>query len=248
MTFVSRLALLLAASVVTAVVATAVIAFGASERVSQEIERARVAHLLSAVKQNAEASLSIGLALDQISTLQNRIEREKAGDPSILAIEVFNPSGRAVYSTDVSVTGETVSADWVRRLSTPGTWQAVERGETVFGSHFENDLGVAGGIAVTVSDESHLNRIDRLAVDLILRAAPLALIAALVAAGAAIAFSYVVTRPFDHAARVLAGHEAVGADDPDLVRLAGQARAGWNAAEARIDRGLQQLGALDDAG
>lgn len=248
MTFVSRLALLLAASVVTAIVATAVIAFGASERVSQDIERARVANLLAAIKQNAEASLSIGLALDQIATLQNRIEREKAGDPSILAIEVFNPSGRAVYSTDVSITGESVPAEWVRRLSAAGTWQTTERGETVFGSHFENDLGVAGGIAVTVSDESHLNRMDRLAVDLILRAAPLALIAALAAALAAWAFSFLITRPFDRVARILGGIEVAGPDDGELARLAGQARAGWAAAEARIDRGLQQLGALDDAG
>ncbi len=247
MTFVSRLALLLAASVVTAIVATAVIAFGASDRVSQEIERARVANLLAAIKQNAEASLSIGLALDQIATLQNRIEREKAGDPSILAIEVFNPSGRAVYSTDVSVAGESVPADWVRQLSGAGTWRTTERGETVFGSHFENDLGVAGGISVTVSDEARSARSDRLGLDLLIRTGLLSLAASVAAIIAALVFVHMLTRPFDRVTKVLRGEGGSTGDDGGLTPLAEATVKSWRDAEARVDRGLGQLGALDDA-
>lgn len=247
MTFVTRLALLVTASVIAAVVAAAVIAFGAGGRVSTQIELARVSHLLGTVKGTAESSLSIGLALDQISLLQSRIEREKASDPSILAIDVFNPAGRAVYSTDLSVIGETVASDWSKRLAAPGIWRTTERGETVFGTHFENDLGLAGGIAVTVSDQSQENRMQTLGIDILVRTFVLSCAAAALALIAAGLFAHVMTRPFDHVSRILAGEEAVAPDDGALAQLAGEARHGWAAAEARIDRGLSQLGALDDA-
>lgn len=67
MTFVSRLILVAVVSVTAAVVAVAVIAFSASDRVGAEIERARVANLLGTLRASTEANLSIGLALDQIS-------------------------------------------------------------------------------------------------------------------------------------------------------------------------------------
>lgn len=247
MTFVSRLALLVIASVVAAVIAAGVLALGASERVSSEIERARVSHLLGTVKGTAEANLSIGLSLDQISLLQSRIEREKASDPSVLAIDVFNPAGRAIYSTDLGVVGEVVSPNWVSMLTDAGIWRTREHGEAVFGTHFENDLGLAGGIAVTVSDQAQDNRMRALSLDLLVRTFALCCAAALAALIAALAFAHVVTRPFDHVARILGGDEAPAVDDSPLARLAGQTRQAWAAAETRIDKGLRQLGALDDA-
>lgn len=64
MTFVSRLILVAVVSVTAAVVAVAVIAFSASDRVGEEIERARVANLLGTLRASTEANLSIGLVLD----------------------------------------------------------------------------------------------------------------------------------------------------------------------------------------
>lgn len=249
MTFVSRLILVAVISVTTAVVAVAVIAFSASDKVGAEIERARVANLLGTLRASTEANLSIGLLLDQISLLQPRIEREKTNDPSILAIDIFNAGGRAVYSTDRSAIGEEVSQDWIRRLGADTVWTEAERGDTVFGTRFENDLGVAGGISVTVSDEARSARSTRLGLDLASRAAILALAAAVAASGAAIAFAYMLTRPFERVARVLRGEGGTGsgADDTGLSQLAEATVRSWRDAEARVDRGLGQLGALDDA-
>lgn len=247
MTFVSRLILVAVLSVSAAVIAVAAIAFTASDKVGEEIERARVANLLGTLRASTEANLSIGLLLDQISLLQPRIEREKASDPSILAIDIFNGAGRAIYSTDRSVIGEEVAPDWVRRLSTDEVWTAAERGDTVFGTRFENDLGVAGGISVTVSDEARSSRADRLGLDLISRTAILTLAAALAATLAAVAFAYVMTRPFDRAARILSGEGVTSNDDGALTQLADDTLQSWRDAEARVDRGLGQLGALDDA-
>lgn len=247
MTFVSRLILVAAISVIAAVVAVAVIAFNASDRVGAEIERARVANLLGTLKGSTEANLSIGLLLDQVSLLQPRIEREKASDPSILAIDVFNAAGRAIFSTDRSVIGEEVSPDWVHRLGNEEVWNTVERGDTVFGIRFENDLGVAGGIAITVSDEARAARANRLGLDLASRTASLSLAAALLAAAAAGVFVYVLTRPFDRVARILRDDGTTAREDGALSLLAEATRHSWQQAEAQVDRGLGQLGALDDA-
>jgi hypothetical protein len=247
MTFVTRLALLVIAAIIASIIGSAFIAYGAGARVSAEIEQARVSHLLAAVKGEAETSLSIGLSLDQISLLQSRIEREKASDPSILAIDVFNPTGRAIYSTDLSLIGEGVPAGWLKRLGAGGIWHAEDRGETVFGTHFENDLGTAGGIAVTVSDQAQENRMQTLGIDIVVRAFVLCCAAAFIALLLALLYAHVLTRPFDHVARVLAGEEASSVDDGALGRLADQARHSWSTAEAHIDKGLSQLGALDDA-
>ncbi len=247
MTFVTRLVLLVTAAIIATIVAAAFIAYGAGARVSTEIERARVSHLLATVKGEAETSLSIGLALDQVSLLQSRIEREKASDPSILAIDVFNPAGRAVYSTDLSLVGEAVAPDWVKRLAGAGIWRTTDRGESVFGTHFENDLGTAGGIAVTVSDQAQENRMQTLGIDIVVRAFVLCCAASLIGFLAAVFFAHLMTRPFDRVARILAGEEAAAADEGSLGRLAAQARQSWSGAEARIDQGLSHLGALDDA-
>lgn len=247
MTFVSRLALVVISAVAATVVAVAVICFGASERVSIEIERARVANLLTTLRTATEANLAIGLSLDQISPLQARIEREKASDPSVLAVDVFNANGRALYSTDRGLIGENVPPGWAERLKGSGIWQTTERGDTVFGTHFENDLGVAGGLAVTVSDRSRIARSDRLGVSLLGLALGLLAGGAVVAGSAAALVAYAMSRPFDKVAQILRGDVAAPSPQGTLPQLAVRTQRSWLQAEVRVDRGLGQLGALDDA-
>lgn len=247
MTFVGRLALVVILSVVGALVVVALFAYGASERVGAEIERARVSHLLGTLKATTEANLSIGLALEQIAPLQARIEREKAGDPSVLAIDIFNAAGRSVYSTDRSAVGESVPASWTSNLADPGTWRVGERGDSVFGTHFENDITVAGGIALTVSDEARQMRDERLGVELLLRTLALGLLIALLALLATLVFARVMMGPFEQAGRIL-NATAEGSEEGDsLIRLATAAAARFNAAEAHVAGGLRRLRGLDDA-
>ncbi|MFG1393414.1 hypothetical protein [Xanthobacter agilis] len=247
MTFVSRLALVVISAVIATMVAVALICFTASERVNVEIERARVANLLNTLRTATEANLSIGLTLDQISPLQERIEREKAGDSAVLAIDIFNATGRTIYSTDRSLIGEAVPSVWVERSANVGIWQMTERGDTVFGTHFENDLGLAGGISVTTSDRARVARAESLGLNLL--GIALALIAGggVTAGLAASAFAYLMSRPFDQVARVLSAEALGPAAEGSLPQIAQEARHSWIEAEARVDRGLGQLGALDDA-
>lgn len=247
MTFVGRLALVVILSVVGALIAVALYAYEASARVGAEIERARVSHLLTSLKDTTEANLSIGLSLDEIAPLQALIEREKAGDPSVLAIDIFNVAGRAVFSTDRSAVGESVPASWSAHLRDPAGWRAGERGESIFGLPFENDIAVAGGIALTVSDEARRISDERLGIDLLLRALGLGLGAGLLALAAALAFARLMMRPFERAGRILDGTDDGAVAGDALIRLATAAAARFKAADARINDGLARLRGLDDA-
>lgn len=246
MTFVGRLVLVVAAAVLAIVIVVAAGAYLAGQRVTAEIERARVSHLLGNLRSTTEANLSIGLALDQVSSLQTRIEREKAGDPSILAIDIFNVAGRSIYSTDRGAVGEAVPDSWNKAPETEDIWSQSARGETVFGTRFDNDLGPAGGISVSVSDSARTGRNERLLTDLILRAAATALAGIVVAVLLAWVFAAVMTRPFRNVAAILRGEDAAAAPGRGMEHLASQTRRAWARSEERIDAGTRQLEALDD--
>ncbi len=246
MTFVGRLVLVVAAAVLAIVVVVAAGAYLAGQRVTAEIERARVSHLLGNLRSTTEANLSIGLALDQVSSLQARIEREKAGDPSILAIDIFNTAGRSIYSTDRGAVGEAVPDSWSKSPVTEEIWSQSARGETVFGTRFDNDLGPAGGISVSVSDSARAGRNERLLTDLILRAAATALAGIAAAVLLAWVFAVVMTRPFRNVAAILRGADAPDVPGRGMEHLASQTRRAWARSEERIDAGTRQLEALDD--
>lgn len=248
MTFANRLTAVVFSAVLATVIAVAAGAYLAGEQVNEDIERARVSHLVGTLRATTEANLSIGLGLDQIGQLQNRIEREKANDPEVLAIDIFNAQGRSLYSTDLSAVGEKVADGWTRHLSRDGLWQDMTGADTIFGTRFENDLGVAGGIAITVSDQTRNRRAEALGLDLAARTLALGIGAALLAALAALAFAHLLTRPFEKVARILRGEPPPATTPGSLEHLATQARRSWGRAETQVDRGLSQLGALDDAG
>ncbi len=246
MTFVGRLVLVVAAAVLAILIVVAVGAFMASQRVTAEIERARVSHVLGNLRSTTEANLSIGLALDQVSSLQTRIERERAGDASILAIDVFNAGGRSIYSTDRGAIGESVPEEWTRRVGEDAIWSLANRGETIFGVRFDNDLGPAGGIAISVSDAARVGRSERLLSDLIGRTATVAVAGMGVAALLTLLFAAIITRPFRNVAGILRGEPAPMAAGRGIEHLAMQTRRAWTASEERIDAGTRQLEALDD--
>ena len=246
MTFVGRLVFIVAAAVLAIVIVVAAGAYLAGQRVTAEIERARVSHLLGNLRSTTEANLSIGLALDQVSSLQSRIEREKAGDPSILAIDIYNAAGRSIYSTDRGAVGEAVPESWSKPAEIDEIWSQSSRGETVFGTRFDNDLGRAGGISVSVSDSARTGRNERLLTELILRASAAALGGILVAVLLAWAFSSVMTRPFRNVAAILRGQEAPVTPGRGMEQLASQTKRAWSRSEERIDAGTRQLEALDD--
>ncbi|MGU3494996.1 hypothetical protein ACLBXM_13215 [Xanthobacteraceae bacterium A53D] len=246
MHFVGRLVLFIAAALLATLLVVAAGAFVAGERVTAEVERARLSLLLGNLRTATEANLAIGLSLEQVTALQSRIEREIAADDSVLAIDIFNAQGRSVYSTDRGAVGEDVPKPWLDASRRENMTAIVGYNETVYISRFDNDLGFAGGFAATVSDAEDHARAERRLLHLGWRTLLIAGGAILVAFIACLAFGAVMTRPFRRATQILKGERDDAPQDPSLEHLALQTRRSWMRTEERIDAGHKQLEALDD--
>ncbi|NYE25920.1 hypothetical protein [Pigmentiphaga litoralis] len=210
MSYRSRLSWILVVAVLAVLAATALTAGRASQRIRDDIERARGAYLLNTLKNTVDSNLAIGLTLEQMGMLQTLIEREKGGANDVLAIDVFLPDATLLYSTDRGVIGAPVGEDWVARLATDETWQIATRGETVLGARVDTDLGTpAGGIAVTLADDDGSGNGDLAlwtkAWPILQPLLPVAAVAVLLAIAAAMIVTTRMMRPFHEVALILSG-------------------------------------------
>jgi hypothetical protein len=250
MSFRRRLMLIVVSAIACALLAVAGMAWRAAADVGDAIEQGRATYLIGIIRSAAETNLSFGLPLDQMPTIEALMEREKLSDPSILAIDVFYPEGRSVYSTDRGALGEPVPPDWTTSLYRPGLWQLSAHGELVLGSRIENELGTAaGGIAITLSDQPRETRDFALALDLSSLTFIVTLAGALLAAFTIRPLARLLTRPFANAAQALAeGSEAARHGKPHgaLALAAQDVRERWQASEAAAAQAMHDLRALDD--
>lgn len=246
MSFRRRLLLVVACAIVAALLAVAATAWRASGDVGDAIERGRATYLLGVIRTAAETNLSFGLPLDQMPAIEALMEREKLSDPSILAIDVFYPEGRSVYSTDRGALGEPVLATWTEALRAPGLWQLSAHRELVLGTRIENELGTAaGGVAITLSGQPRETRDFALAVDLAGLTAIVTLAGVFLSGFAVRPLARVLTRRFARAANALTATEPAPARGT-LAQAAHEVRERWHASEAAAARAMQQLRALDD--
>lgn len=250
MSFRRRLMLIVVSAIICALLAVAAMAWRAGAEVGDAIEQGRATYLLGIIRSAAETNLSFGLPLDQMPTIEALMEREKLSDPSILAIDVFYPEGRSVYSTDRGALGEPVLPSWTSALHAPGLWQLSGHGELVLGTRIENELGTAaGGVAITLSDLPRETRDFALALDLASLTFLVTLAGTLLAAFTVRPLARLLTRPFANAARALTetpdpAHH--GAPHGTLAAAAGEVRQRWQATEATAARAMHELRALDN--
>jgi hypothetical protein len=250
MRFSYRMVAVTVVCISTLMIAIAWKAYGISRVISSNTELARVSVLLNTLKNNTETRLSIGLKLDQISDLQDQIEREKASDGTVLAVDIYNANGMSFYATDRGAIGDKVPAIWkdaLKKKVGEKIWQTVDFNEPVFGTHFNGDLGVAGGVTVTVSRKSRDERAIKTIWDLGTLAAALTILAIMLTAGCTFWFASRITQPFRRVGLILAGSDEPAKDD-QLEALASQARQTISAAKVRTRAGLLKLEACDDIG
>lgn len=243
-----RLALIAAVALMALAAAMAALADVSGREFGDKVGRGRTTYLLGVLRNAAETNISYGMPLEQVTSLQALIEREKIADPSILAIDVFYPEGQSLFSTDRGALGEPVPQSWVEALSHPAPWRLDERGEVVFGTTIENDLGTAaGGIAITVSDAPRAARAFALRLDLIGLTLVIAIGGALIAAIVMGSLARLIERPFGAVVRGLAGRMPDRPPRGRLAKAAFAARQRWVAAHAAAATALQELRAMDDA-
>lgn len=100
------------------------------------------------IESSVESALALGLSFAEISTVPALIQREKAVDPLIESIALFDTSGRILYSTSTNQIGAHVAEHWTKAVAaTTGKphWRTDDGKNSVVGIGIENSFGVTVG-------------------------------------------------------------------------------------------------------
>ena len=185
----TRIIFALMATTATAVFLCAALVFGGLDRLGLRSSEANIDFLLGQLRGSIEANVGLGLPLANIRVVQNLVERAKATDERVLAVEVFSPTGVSLFNTDRGSIGENIPVAWrgaIRNRVVGDRWRVEELGDIVVGEVMRNDFGEpVGYLAVTLSGEARNRHAEGLLVALSARLAivsPFILIAALLVA------------------------------------------------------------------
>jgi hypothetical protein len=109
-----------------------------------------------AVENTIQGALSLGMQFSDIGTLQATLDRERANDPLIVGMDVFDTDGKPMYSTDSMRATRPAPPAWLEagRKSTTGQWSVDEDYESAAGIALKNNFDVAiGYLAVRYSGD-----------------------------------------------------------------------------------------------
>jgi hypothetical protein len=113
-----------------------------------------------AVENSIQSALSLGLQFSEIGTLQTTLDRERAADPLILGIDVFDTDGKPLYSTDRLRATRPAPPHWMDAAHKMGTasgngqWTAEDEFESAAGIALKNNFELTiGYLAVRYSGE-----------------------------------------------------------------------------------------------
>jgi hypothetical protein len=116
------------------------------------VRRERLSLFLSELREKVETDLRLGFDLREDRGAQAKIDELIRKDSTLHSIEIFDPTGKSLASTDRGTIGETVSQEWLRAMSASSgmfwSWSSDE--EIVLGVPLKGGFGeIAGHIAVT---------------------------------------------------------------------------------------------------
>jgi hypothetical protein len=125
---------------------------GMADRIIKE----RLLVVGNSIESSIQNSLALGMQFDDLGALPGTMERERATDNLILGIEVFDPEGKTLYSTDRLRIARPVPADWLSASQRAGDkdWFVEEESESAAGMSIKNSFGLTiGHLAVRFSDD-----------------------------------------------------------------------------------------------
>jgi hypothetical protein len=121
------------------------------ESVYSQLVQSRYSFVVFTIRKRIEDSLALGIPIRQLRQAQDILEREKARDPQILAIELYDASGLVLFDTDRGAVGSRMSEALVDAIKAGGTqaFGAVDEDNLIVGLPVVNGFGkVEGGIAL----------------------------------------------------------------------------------------------------
>ena len=107
------------------------------------------------VENNIQSSLALGLNFSDIGTLPATLDRERSTDHLILGIDIFDQSGKTLYSTDRLRESRNVPAAWhTAATKDQNDWVVDDDGESAAGIDIKNNFGLTiGYLAVRYSGD-----------------------------------------------------------------------------------------------
>ena len=136
--FPARVATLLAIILTVGLGITGVLSVQTFSRTLAEFLSTRFEFVVTDLRQRIETQMDLGLALSSIENIPEIMESYLEDDPQIFTIEVFDPTGTVLYSTDTSFEGDLVVEGWLQ------AWRDADSGG--IWSRFERDAGVVGAV------------------------------------------------------------------------------------------------------
>lgn len=116
--------------------------------------RSRLLLLAGNVDESVQRALAIGLPLAAIPALPELLARERAADPAIHSIGIFDATGRMLYSTDAKARGQRAPAAWraAAQRSAAESWQLADGESAVVGLGLRNSFDLeVGHVAIHYS-------------------------------------------------------------------------------------------------
>lgn len=101
-----------------------------------------------AVENSIQSSMALGLQFSDIGTLPGTLDRERATDPLILGIDIFDTEGRLLYSTDRLRASRPMPQAWlaVAKKSGQEDWFVEDDQEAAAGMSVDNNFGLSIGL------------------------------------------------------------------------------------------------------
>jgi hypothetical protein len=125
-----------------------------------DIVKSRLLVVGYTIENSIQSSLALGLSFGELGTLPAMMEREKGAEKLVTAIDVFEPSGKMLYSTNPARVGTAVPPAWTAaaKLSKDREWQVQEPGEYVAGFAIKNNFDLTVGYLAMRYSRDYVDR------------------------------------------------------------------------------------------
>lgn len=115
----------------------------------------RFAYVIEDIARTTTLGLDLQLPLAEITSLQGTLDRVRAEHADLRYIEIFDPEGRVLFSTDPTTVGDALPDPWIyQNLGTErGLWRRRDEGDLVLGQAVRSRFDqVAGGVVLAYTE------------------------------------------------------------------------------------------------
>jgi hypothetical protein len=127
------------------------------------IVKSRVLVVGRGIENSVQASLQLGMQFNELSTLPQLMQREKASDRLVRGIDVFDANGQVIYSTERGRVGQKVPGGWnlAAERSKTTEWTAEAPDEYVAGISLKNAFDLTVGFLALRYSRDEVERARR---------------------------------------------------------------------------------------